>query len=88
MYSFLASLGLSCSLQDLCCGVQILQWWHLGSLVVRAGSVACCRQARKLLCGLSCPIACAILVPWPGIEPVSAASESGFLTPGPPGKSW
>ena len=37
--------------------------------------------------GLSCPEACGILVPRPGIEPVSPALEGGFLTTGPPGKS-
>ena len=37
--------------------------------------------------GLSCPVACGILVPQPGIKPVSPALEGGFLTTGPPGKS-
>ena len=37
---------------------------------------------------LSCPAACGILVPRPGIEPAFPALEGGFLTPGPPGKSW
>ena len=37
--------------------------------------------------GLSCPSACGILVPQPGIEPASPALEGGFLTTGPPGKS-
>ena len=36
---------------------------------------------------LSCPTACGILVPRPGIEPVSPALEDRFLTTGPPGKS-
>ena len=36
---------------------------------------------------LSCPAACGILVPRPGIEPASPAQEGGFLTTGPPGKS-
>ena len=36
---------------------------------------------------LSCPVACGILVPRPGIEPMSSALEGGFLTTGPPGKS-
>ena len=40
-----------------------------------------------MACGLSCPAACGILVPRPGIEPVSPALEGGFLTTGPPGKS-
>ena len=37
--------------------------------------------------GLSCPKACGILIPGPGIEPVSPALVGGFLTTGPPGKS-
>ena len=37
--------------------------------------------------GLSCPAACGILVPRPGIEPVSPVSAGGFLTTGPPGTS-
>ena len=37
--------------------------------------------------GLSCPVACGILVPPPGIEPASPALEGGFFTTGPPGKS-
>ena len=47
--------------------------WHVGSLV----------EAR----GLSCPSACGILVPQPGIEPASPALEGGFFTPGLPGES-
>ena len=37
--------------------------------------------------GLSCFEACGILVPQPGIEPVSPALPGRFLTTGPPGKS-
>ena len=37
--------------------------------------------------GLSCPPACGILVPRPGIKPTTFALEGGFLTTGPPGKS-
>ena len=36
---------------------------------------------------LSCPAACEILVPQPGMEPMSPALKGGFLTTGPPGKS-
>ena len=36
---------------------------------------------------LSCPAACGILAPQPGIESVSHALEGRFLTTGPPGKS-
>ena len=35
---------------------------------------------------LSCSVACGILVPLPGIEPMFPALEGRFLTPGPPGK--
>ena len=44
------------------------------------GSVAAAR-------GLGCHTACGILVPQPGIEPVSPALEGRFLTTGPLGKS-
>ena len=53
------------------CGVWALE--HVGSVVVAHG--------------LSCPAACGILIPQPGIKPASPASEGGFLTTGPPGKS-
>ena len=36
---------------------------------------------------LSCSVACGILIPQPGIEPMSPALPSGFSTTGPPGKS-
>ena len=36
---------------------------------------------------LSCPMACGILVPQPGIKSVPPALEDGFLTTRPPGKS-
>ena len=35
----------------------------------------------------SCPVACEILVPQPGVKPTSPALEGGFSTTGPPGKS-
>ena len=37
---------------------------------------------------LSCPKACGILVPWPGIKPMSPTLEGRFLTMGPLGKSF
>ena len=37
--------------------------------------------------GLGCPLACGILVPQPGVIPMSLASRGGFLATGPPGKS-
>ena len=73
LFNYLAALGLSCGLQDLHGGSQAsLQLWRL-----RSGAH-----------GLSsCPVACGILVPQPGIEPASPALEGRFLTTGPPGKS-
>ena len=53
------------------CGTRALEW---------AGSVV-------VACGLSCPVACGILVPRPGIKPTSPALEGGLLTTGPLGKS-
>ena len=61
----------------------------------RVGSVFCgtlalwLRHATSVLatCGLSCPVACGILVPRTGIEPASPALEGRFFTTGPPGKS-
>ena len=37
--------------------------------------------------GVSCPVACRILVLQPGIESVFPALEVRFFIPGPPGKS-
>ena len=54
--------------------------WHTGSFVVARGSPVVAR-------GLSCPAACGILVPQPGIEPTSPALEGGVFNTGPPGKS-
>ena len=38
-------------------------------------------------CGLSCPAACGISVPGPGIETMSAALAGRLSTTGQPGKS-
>ena len=74
VYLLMAALGLSCSSQGLHCSIWDPLLWHKGfSLVVALG--------------LSCPVACGILVPQPGIEPESPALEGGFLTTRPPGKS-
>ena len=40
-----------------------------------------------VVCRLSYPAACRILVPGPGLEPVSPALADRFLTTGPPEKS-
>ena len=39
-----------------------------------------------VVCEFSCSVACGILVPQPGIEPVSLVLQGRFLTTGPPGK--
>ena len=43
--------------------------------------------AHSALYGLSCPSACGILVPQPGIEPMSPELQDEFLSTGPPRKS-
>ena len=66
------------------CGIFVVALRLLSSCSARApqgaGSVVAARR-------LSCPAACGILVPQPGIEPAFPALEGGFLTTGPPGKS-
>ena len=52
-----------------CCGVWTLE----------------CAASVAAVCGFSCPMACTILVPRPGVEPTSSALGGGFLTTGPPG---
>ena len=47
----------------------------VGGLISSCGSPTCC------------PMACGILGPRPGIEPMSPALQGRFLTTGPPGKS-
>ena len=62
-------------------GVSDLSLLHTGfSSCGAAGSVLTARS-------LSCPVTSGILVPGPGIEPVSPALEGGFLSTGIPGKS-
>ena len=46
-----------------------------------------CTDPLVVVCRLSCSTAYRILVAQPGIEPVTPALQSGFLTTGPPGKS-
>ena len=93
LFIYLAASGLSCSTWDLSLrrsgfslvvapglqSTQAQQLQHAASLViVHAGSRAH---------GLSCSVACGILVPQPGMEPASLVLEGGFLTTGPPEKS-
>ena len=87
-YFYLAALGLYCSAQALSgCG----EWGLLSSCSVwayRCRALALqCTGSVVLVHGLSCPAACMILLPRPGIEHVSPALAGRFLTSGPPGKS-
>ena len=78
---YLAASGLSCSLQDLSLPwLFIAALWHLSSCSGQASVVA--------VCGLSCPVACRMSAPQPGVEPISSALEGIFLTTGPPEKSF
>ena len=73
-----------CTGSLLWCGLFVAAHGLLSSCGMRApGRTGSLVVAR----GLSCPEACGILVPWPGIEPTSPALEGGFLTTGPSGKS-
>ena len=53
---------------------------HVGYFFVDTGSRVTVHQ-------LNCSSPCGILVPWPGIKPVSPAFQGTFLTTGPAGKS-
>ena len=55
--------------------------WRVGYSLVAAHGLNSCRAGAWL------PVAYAILVPQPGIEPVSPALEDGSVTIGPPGQS-
>ena len=78
---FVAAHGLISS-----CGVQVFSSCGAGS---RACGLCSLQHAGSLVVtrGLIYPAACGILIPQPGIEPVSPALEGGFFTTGPPGKS-
>ena len=65
---------------------------HVGSLVAACGLLSGCGaqapgHADSRALRLSCPVACGILVPRPGIEPASPALEGGFLITRAPAKS-
>ena len=78
------------------CGVWVFSLSSCGTWAPeRVGSVVCGTWAVSLrhtssvavARELSCPAACGILVPRPGIQPASPALGGGFFTAGPPGKS-
>ena len=76
----MAASGLSCDMQGILLrGVGFSRVAVHGLRSVRAQWLAAH--------GLSCSAACVILVPHPGIEPVSPALQGGLSTTGPPGKS-
>ena len=67
---------------------------HCGACASHCDGFSCCEAqvlghtgAILVVHGLSCPAACGILLPAPGIEPMSPALSGGFLTTRPPGKS-
>ena len=69
--------------------------WHVGFFLQFLRIDFSCCKARTLecacsvvvLCGLSCSVVCWILVPCPGIKPMSPSLEGGLLTTGLRGKS-
>ena len=67
--------------------------WHVGSFVEVHGLSSWGSRAPECVCsvaevrGVSRSVPCGILVPRPETEPSSPASQSGFMTTGPPGKS-
>ena len=85
VFIYLAVPGLGCGTQDLGC-----IWWDLS--LQGMGSVVEWREPQSAgsviaACRLSCYMACGILVPWLGLEPMAPALPGGFSTTGPPGKS-
>ena len=66
----------------LCCDARAS---HCGGFSCGTRALGC-QASVVVVCRLSCPVACGILVPGPEIEPVSHALAAGFLTSGPPGK--
>ena len=89
---FLTVLGLRCCTQTfsscgerglLCCGAWAS---HCGGFSCGTWALGC-QASVVVVCRLSCPVTCGILVPGPETEPVSHALAGGFLTSGPPGKS-
>ena len=76
----MAVLGLSCGMWDLPVSWGI---FHYGTQILYLR----CKDSVVAAHRLSCSVACGILVPWPGIEPMSFALQGRFLTTGPSGKS-
>ena len=64
----MAASGLSCNTQNLRCSEQASLGTRASLYLQHSGSVVASQ-------GLSCPLACRILVPQPGIKSVSPALE-------------
>ena len=86
---FLAALGFCCCMLAFC---RCREWGLLSRCGVQASSCSgfsCCRTQALGHLGsvvvaprLSCSEPCGILIPRPGIKPMSPALASGFLTTG------
>ena len=70
-----------------------LQLRQLGSFLAVFRVLSSCgmgapehKSSVAVVCWLRCSVACGILVPQPGTEPMFPALEGRFLTTGPPGK--
>ena len=83
-------LGLSVGTPDLWDIMQDLLLWCTDSSY--SGGLQNMWASVVWVHGLSCPLACGILVPRPDTEPVSLALQGGFLTTGQQGSpsqgSW
>ena len=68
---------------------QLFIYFWLHQVLVAAGRILAVVVGFSLVAeqGVSRPVACGILAPWPRIEPESPALEGKFLTTGLPEKS-
>ena len=66
-----------------------MQHLHHVRAFIEAHRLSSCgaRCSAVVVHGLSGSVACGILVPQPGVKPVSPALQGRFLTTGPPEKS-
>ena len=69
------------------CTSQGLLWLQCAAFSCYRAWTLECTGSVVAMHGLSCPMACGILVPQPEIEPISPALEGEFLTTGPLGSS-
>ena len=80
-------LGICCCAWTIsCCCEQVLLLVAVGGLFLVAGALECVGSV-VVVPRLSCPAECEILVPRPGIKPMSPKLAGRFLTTGPSGKS-